>query len=161
MLEVVRVISHFRYIQMVSIAMSLFTDEKDDERVNSIRRKALAVFVGTALFFILPITIGSLLGDNTPLYLPLLVAPYGMSGAFLGFLWPDVGWRLGLWLSAIWPPMLLFMLFLGGDALMKEHVDLKGTVRDLLGYLMIMIAACLGAEVGAIIRRRRRADSST
>lgn len=122
--------------------------------------KVLALFVGIALFFVIPITIGSLLGDYTPLYLPLLVAAYGVSGVVLGFLWPEVGWRLGLWLFAVWPPMLLFALFLGGEALMEGPVDMNGMLRDLLGYLMAMVAACLGAELGGIIRRRQMAESN-
>ena len=123
------------------------------------RPKAVAITLGAALFFILPITISFLLGDNTPLYLPLLVAPYALSGAVLGYLWPHMSWRLGLWLLAVWPPMLLFAVFLSADVPWSVKGALKD-LHDLLGYSMILIAACLGAEVGAIIKRHRPAKSS-
>lgn len=122
--------------------------------------KALAFLTGLALFFGVILTVGFLRGDDTPLLLPLLVAAYGVSAVIFGFFWPEVGWRFGLWLFTVWPPMLLFAAFLGGEALMEGHVDMKGMIRDLAGYSIILVGACLSAEIGAIIKRRRMVGAS-
>lgn len=114
------------------------------------RAKAVAVLLGIALFFTLPLVVGFILGDDTPLFLPLLITSYGVSGLILGFTWPDMSWRLGLWLYLIWPAMLLFMFFLSAE----QPSDWKRESRDLFGFFLILIAACLGARLGAFIRQR-------
>ena len=123
--------------------------------------KMLAVFVGVALFFFVGTVPASVLGDYSRLLVPIDIAAYGVAGIVFGFVWPKVGWRLGLYLFAVWPPMLLFMLFLGGEALMARPVNSKGILRDLLGYLLIGVAACLGAALGAFIRRQRATSLSS
>lgn len=120
--------------------------------------RVLAVLVGAALFFILPLALGALLGDETPLMLPAHAAAYGVSGVLFGLRWPEGGWRLGLYLLAVWPPMLLFAILLGGEVLLEGKW--AGVLRELLEFVAVLVAACFGAEVGAIIGRRRRSDSA-
>jgi len=118
----------------------------------------IGILVGIALFCGLPVTIHFLLGDETPLYLPILSTAYGVSGFVLGFLWPQMSWRLGLCLFAIWPPMLLFALFLSAD---KPILNWRAELLDLLGYALILFAGCFGAWLGAAmavrVRKRRAA----
>jgi len=117
----------------------------------------LAFFVGIGLCFALPITLGTLLGDDTPLMQPVIVAAYGVSGIAFGYFWPEVGWRLGLCLFAVWLPVILFALLMSDTA---GPVNWKDTLHSLLDFMMILVAACFGAEVGAIIGRQRRAKTS-
>jgi hypothetical protein len=112
--------------------------------------RALAFFVGAILFFFLPAALSVLLGNDTSLMLPLLITAYGASGVALGFFWPNIGWRLGLYLFAIWPPVLLFSVFLAGEV----PWNLRAELRSLVGYFLILIAACLGGLVGSLIGRR-------
>jgi hypothetical protein len=106
---------------------------------------------------LLPITFGALLGYRSPVLLPLLVAAYWLIGVALGLAWPRVGWRLGLYLFASWPPILLFALFLGG-----ENSRLKATLEGLLEQTTMVIAGCLGVAIGALTKRRlmKRIDLS-
>ena len=117
--------------------------------------RLLAVVVGAVLFFVVPLTLGPALGDDTPL--SALAAVYGVCGAALGFLWPRAGWRLGLYLSAVWPPAFLFGMFLAGELLAEGRVDWAGTFRDAAGILLLLAAACFGAAAGAVAGRQRRA----
>ncbi|MGI9067728.1 MAG: hypothetical protein ACR2HX_15185 [Pyrinomonadaceae bacterium] len=133
-----------------------FFDGKRTLSTSEIRARALAVLVGVALFFFEAAVPALLLGDSSPLLVPIDVAVYGVSGVVFGFVWPDGGWRLGLYLFAIWPPMLLFMLFLS----IEQPSDWKREARNLFGYLLILIAACIGAQIGTLIRRRRMVESS-
>lgn len=120
--------------------------------------RMLAVLVGAALFFILPLALGALLGDETPLMLPAHAAAYGVSGVVFGLRWPDGGWRWGLYLLAVWPPMLLFAILLGGEVLWEGRW--AGVLRELEEFALVLVAACFGAEAGATVGRRRRSDPS-
>lgn len=122
---------------------------------DEILSRALAVFVGAILFFFEATVPALLLGDHSPLLVPLDVAVYGVAGVIFGFLWPSVGWRLGLYIFAIWPPVLLFSVFLAGEVPWNMRAELRG----LLGYLLMLIAGCLGAELGAHIARRKNKKS--
>jgi len=122
-----------------------------EQRTNNNRAKAVTVLLGIALFLTVSFVISFALGDDTSFDMPLLIASYGISGLILGFTWPDMSWRLGLWLCLIWPPILLFMLFLSAE----QPSNWRRELPDLFGYLLILTAACLGAGLGAFIRRRR------
>jgi hypothetical protein len=115
--------------------------------------RAVSVLLGVTLFFILPITVGNRLGDDTPLLLPIIIAAYTVCGVVLGFVWHDDGWRLGIYLFAIWPPALLFAIFLAGE-LPWTFSSVWRDLKNLLGYLLILVAAGLGSGLGSFIRRR-------
>lgn len=128
-----------------------------------LRRDQIAVGVaaflaGCVLFFAL----GLALGDESPLALPVGLAAYAACGAAFGYLRPDGGWRWGVCLFAVWLPMTLLAVFLGGELLLGGGVDWRGNLRDLAGYALLLVAACLGAEAGAFARlrhaRRHAAD---
>ena len=125
-------------------------------KTDRVASRVLAVLVGAVLFFILPLTLGALLGDETPLMLPAHAVAYGLAGAVFGLLRPEGGWRWGLYLMAVWPPLLLFALLLGGEVLLEGKWT--GVLHDLLEFVIVLVAACFGAGVGAIAGRRRRPD---
>jgi hypothetical protein len=110
------------------------------------------------MFFALPISLGESLGYDWRLMTPTLILAHGIIGFVFGFRWPEGSWRLGLYLCASWPPILLFALFLGGEYVTRESIP-----RDLLELLKIFVmflAACLGAGLGASLKRRRSARFS-
>ncbi|HJQ34402.1 MAG TPA: hypothetical protein VJ866_19635 [Pyrinomonadaceae bacterium] len=118
----------------------------------------LKVFL-TGLLLIFAVT-GSLFlfGGDARTLLLAHVAAYGVVGVAVGFLWPKVGWRLGLWLVAPWFIMQIVTIPLADRGALPG--DAKGLLGELAKNLLLVVAACFGAEVGAIIKRRRLADLS-
>lgn len=109
-----------------------------------------AYLVGAGLVFVLaPFT-----GPDVSEGLAVLIdtAAFGVAGVAAGYLWPGKGWRLGLPLVAFW-----FLMFLGSVLLALDAVtwDAGRELGGLVVHAMIVVAACLGAEVGAIVGRRQ------
>jgi hypothetical protein len=116
---------------------------------SEIRSRTVAVLVGIALLVLVAILSGRWIG-NALTYLFLFdLGVYGVAGFVLGFVWPKSGWRLGLYLSACWLPMLLAGLFLAWE----QPVTGRMTLTSLLGYLPILIGACVGSGLGSRVRR--------
>ena len=80
------------------------------------------------------------------------IATYGVAGIVFGFIWPSSSWRLGLYLFAVWPPLLLFPVLLSGGKGIPFHW--RAELLNLLGYFLILVGACVGAWLGAFIARR-------
>lgn len=69
---------------------------------------------------------------------------YLVSGITLGFVWPNQGWRLGLWIAGpSWLLVLLSLLFAG-------YVN-KFFTNDLPLLASSVVAASLGAYIGAYL----------
>ncbi len=75
---------------------------------------------------------------------------YSVAGLVIGFVWPNNSWRLGFYLSAVWPPVLLVGAFLAWE----QPATVRATLMNLLGYLLIIVGACVGAGLGTLIARR-------
>lgn len=123
---------------------------------SDIRARILAVLVGVALL-VFGATVPDRWFGDALLWLFLFdITLYSIAGLVLGFVWPDSGWRLGLYLSAVWPPVLLVGAFLAWE----QPATVKPTLINLLGYLLILVGACVGAEIGTLIARRARNKTS-
>lgn len=109
-----------------------------------------AFLVGAALFFVLAPFNNPHISEGLLVFVD--TGAFGVAGAAAGFVWPRRGWRLGPPLVALWFLMALCSILLALDAVNWEA---GGDLRDLLLHAMIVVAACLGAEVGAIAGRRR------
>jgi len=117
---------------------------------SDIRARVLAVLVGLALL-ILGATVPDRWFGDALLWLFLFdFTVYGVAGFVLGFVWPNSGWRLGFYLSAVWPPILLIGAFLAWE----QPSTVRATLMNLLGYLLILVGACVGAGFGTLIARR-------
>jgi hypothetical protein len=130
--------------------------EAEIYRQNVISR-GLAIIVGLVMFFALPITLGEWQGYDWGLMTPTLIVTHGVIGSLVGFVWPREGWRLGFYLCASWPPILLVAIFFGeptGESSSRE-------LLELLKIFLMFVAACVGAGFGAFIRRRRSTRVST
>jgi len=82
------------------------------------------------------------------------IVTYTVTAVVLGFLWPSNGWRLGLYLVAVWPPLFLIGLFLSWEQPAKLDVSLM----NLLGYLSVVVGACVGAGFGALLSHKSNAN---
>ena len=117
---------------------------------SDIRARILAVLVGVALLVLGATLPGRWFGDALLWFFLFDFTVYGVAGLVLGFVWPNSGWRLGLYLFAVWPAVLLFGLFLAWE----QPANVRATLMNLLGYLLILVGACAGAGLGALIARR-------
>lgn len=108
-----------------------------------------AFFAGIALAFAVPITLTLLLGEESWLFVPLMVVSYGIVGSVLGYRWPEGGWRLGLWLFAFWL-LLIPLSFIFSDPI---PLNFWRELQNLIWHALIGIAACFGAGLGALLRQ--------
>lgn len=127
------------------------TEESYAERV---RARATAILAGVALPFVVFLPLNFVLGFESPLLWPMTVMAYALAGAALGFFWPRQRWRLGVWLFAVWPPLLV-LAALFSDGPLLGPAGWKGLLQDLAAYSLMLVASCLGAEAGAVIGRRQ------
>lgn len=118
----------------------------------------VSLAVGTALFFILPSALSTYVGETSKWYVPALVLPYSVSAFGPAIIWPRLGWRLGLAVFAVWGPVIQFVMFLTADVPMR---DWRGEFLDLIQYLSIAPAACLGAWLGSLVGRLVRLNSNS
>jgi hypothetical protein len=115
---------------------------------------AFAILVGIGLFFILPLVLQPVLNQPARVFLPVFMGCYFVAALGLALLWPQVSWRVGLWLFLPWPPALLFSFFLAAD----QPWPWKAVLGDLLSvgaYALMFIAACFGGWLGALTSRKR------
>jgi hypothetical protein len=112
--------------------------------------------VGVALFFIEAALPSSWFEHSSVFLFSCDIAVYALAGLILGFIWPNVGWGLGLCLFAVWPPVLLFAVFLAGEVPWNVRAELG----SLFGYCLILIAACIGGWVGSVIGRHVKNNTS-
>ncbi|MGI8835527.1 MAG: hypothetical protein ACR2H4_02675 [Pyrinomonadaceae bacterium] len=127
--------------------------EEDEICRQKVVSRGLAIIAGLVTFFALPIALGHWLGYDWRLMTPTQILARGIIGLFFGFRWPEGGWRLGFYLFASWPPILMFALFLGGEYITRE--SMSQDLMELLNMFLMFVAACFGAGSGAFIRRRR------
>lgn len=125
--------------------------------VSDILARVLAVIAGMVLFFFVGVLVQ--LGHLTSLLIVFMlqIASYSVVGIALGFGWPNIGWRLGLYLFSILPLIILASVLFSDP---PSVVHWREELFVLLGYLMILPGACLGAWIGSILRRRFSRDAS-
>lgn len=117
---------------------------------SDIRAGILAVLVGVALLVLGATVPDRWFGDALVWLFLFDFTLYSVAGLVLGFVWPNSSWRLGFYLFAVWPPVLLVGAFLAWE----QPATVRPTLMNLLGYLLILVGACVGAGLGALIARR-------
>ncbi len=110
-----------------------------------------AFLTGVVINFVVLAPLGLLLDPESSLIMPAIIISYGIAGIILGYLSVNGDWRLGLWLVAFGFLMLPFHILFADPVNWDWNRELKG----LLAHALIVVAACLGAEIGAIIKRNR------
>ncbi len=114
--------------------------------------RVVAVSVGACIALTVPVIAGLFLGE-TLLSFYCVVVVQGLGAFLLSFSWPNLSWRVGLWMFSVWILILLFAVILGGPP--TKMVDLY----DAATYLWILFSGCVGGWLGAIIGRRLRKKS--
>ena len=136
-------------------ADSTHQNTSEAARWRLIRRKVIqrfsAVTIGIGLFFFVAFLPAQLFGNAVWLWVAADIVSYTIGGVVLGFIWPDMSWRLGIWLFAVWP-LIILLAFLISDP--PRVINWKEELLSLLGYLMILPGACLGAWIGSLLRLR-------
>jgi hypothetical protein len=120
-------------------------------KATDIRGRICAVVAGIGLLLFVAFLSDSWSNASSFLLFTFFVATYSVGGVILGFIWPNSGWRLGLYLFSIWP------LFLVASVLFSDPpavVNWGGQLLALLGYLLILPGAVIGAWLGSRIRGR-------
>lgn len=112
------------------------------------RPVATGILTGILLALALVFIVGKFVRPESLLFVVIAILLYATSGLALAIIWPHHGWRMGLWLFVIWPPMLLFSVFLTADVPVNPRTELK----DLLAYFVIFLGACIGGALGSGIR---------
>ncbi|HEY9283012.1 MAG TPA: hypothetical protein VIP46_06125 [Pyrinomonadaceae bacterium] len=125
-----------------------------EPQIERMRARAVAILVSLAMPFAAFLPLDYMLGGESSVLWPATWAAYAAVAAILGFIWPEPGWRLGAWLFAAWP-LLLVLAALFSDGPLVGPAGWKGLLQDLAAYSLMLVAACLGAEIGAIIKRRQ------
>jgi hypothetical protein len=126
---------------------------------SDIRARIIAVIMGVALLFFVAF-VPTLWSESSSLILFFFdIVTYGVAGIVFGFIWPSSSWRLGLYLFAVWPPLLLFPVLLSGGKGIPFHW--RAELLNLLRYFLILVGACVGAWLGAFIARRASNKTST
>lgn len=77
------------------------------------------------------------------------IATYAVVGALLGFIWPESSWRLGLYLFAIWLPIIIINFFFSDP---PAEIHWKQELLAWMGLLLILPGACIGAFAGSTLR---------
>jgi hypothetical protein len=107
--------------------------------------------IGGGVGFIFGPLLALAFGDSWLIYLFLAFA-YVIAAAAVALIWPQLGWRTGLWFFAFFPPFVLFTFLFTLDVVPISWRDLTG----ILAYSPSFLGACLGGWIGSTLRRRRQ-----
>jgi hypothetical protein len=86
------------------------------------------------------------------IFLLIVTSSYAVAGLILAAVWPRSAWIIGLFLFGVWPPILILMFVFSDKP--RSSGSLRNELTDLFAYLAVLPASCVGAWVGASIRKR-------
>jgi hypothetical protein len=94
-----------------------------------IRARIFAVAAGIALFFFVALVSDAWSKASSLVLFTFFVGTYTVTGIIFGCIWPDIGWRFGLYLFAVWPPVLALAILFAWE---QPIGDVRGTLVDLV-----------------------------
>ena len=114
-----------------------------------IRWRLVVFVVGVLLVLGVEFPLGSALGANSRLTMPLVAVAYAIVAALLSLWFQYAGWRIAFWLLA-------FDIFIAVGNVVMTNVPLPWQVilKTLLEEVPVVIAAFVGAVIGSYLRRR-------
>lgn len=124
------------------------------------------MIVGMGLWFLLAFALEDRLANRSFLigfliFFACYIASYSFAGLLLGLVWPNSGWRLGLYLMAVWPPIIVaWFVLTDPPPVINWREEILYTILYLLGILLNLGGAMGGAWAGSLIRRRISGDRS-
>ncbi len=122
--------------------------------MNEGARRIIAVFLSFGLFSIVTIVGGFFLGSYSLYPFLFLALSHAIAAGVLGYIWPHIGWRIGLWMFLVWPLFLLVGFLLTADYLTSGHANWKDIFVVLLFCFSILPVGCIGGWLGAAIKGR-------
>ena len=117
--------------------------------------KAVACLVGMVLAFAASMGISLLLDGHWSLAQAANCALYGLGGAALGYVWPEDGWRLGVWLGFCRLAFVPLNYLLAGDMMDWSGPGMVRQVMGVLEFTLPVFVACFGAAAGGIVKEHR------
>ena len=114
-----------------------------------IRWRLFVFLVGVLLVLGVEFPLGSALGANSRLTMPLVAVAYAIVAALLSLWFQYAGWRIAFWLLA-------FDIFIAVGNVVMTNVPLPWQVilKTLLEEVPVVIAAFVGAVISSYLRRR-------
>jgi hypothetical protein len=123
--------------------------------MNEAGRRIIAVSLGLGLFSTV-IAVGSLFSGSSLYPFLFLVLSHAITAGVLGYIWPHIGWRIGLWMFLVWPVILIVGFSLTADYIVSAQEKWKDILVALLFCFAMMPVGCSGGWIGALIARYKR-----
>jgi hypothetical protein len=122
--------------------------------MNEAARRIIAVFLGFGLFSIVTLFAWVFFGSSPSYPFLLLMLSHAITAAVLGYSWPQMAWRVGLWMFLPWPLFLLVGFFLTGEYLITREANRKDVFVVLLFCFSMLPVGCIGGWLGGIAKRQ-------
>jgi hypothetical protein len=121
-------------------------------RGDGIEARIISFGVGGGVLGIIGPMLALLLSES-PVYFCLMALSYTFFAAVVAYIWPQLGWRTGLWFFLAHPFVLLGSFFLSAG---KVPINWRAELTGLLAYAGPgLVGACFGGWLGAMISNRR------
>jgi hypothetical protein len=127
--------------------------------MSDVARRIIAVFLGFALVFFIT-TLGWYFPETSLYPFLLLMLSHVVAATVLGYMWPHIGWRIGLWMFVPWPLFVLVLFLLTGDYLLSPRANGKDILVVLLFCFSMLPLGCIGGWLGALMAGRYKKDGS-
>ena len=122
-------------------------------------RRIIAVFLSFVLFSII-VTLGWCFPEASLYPFLLLMLSHVVAATVLGYMWPHIGWRIGLWMFVPWPVLLLVGFGLITGYFFSGNVAWKDVSVVLVFVFSILLIGCGGGWLGAVLAKRRRVHTN-
>jgi uncharacterized membrane protein YfcA len=127
-------------------------------RGDGIEARIISFGVGGGVLFIIEPMLALLVSEGA-VYFCLLALSYTFFAAVVAYIWPQLGWRTGLWFFVGFPFVVL-AAFLFSDP--PPRPNWRAELTGLLAYAGSgLVGACFGGWLGAMISTRRRRKLNT
>lgn len=127
-------------------------------RSDGIEARIISFGVGGGVLFIIAPLLAAFLGEGALFYV-FLTLSYTVIAGVVAYIWPQLGWRTGLWFFVGFPLVVLAAFFFSDP---PPRPNWRAELTYIFGYAAVGLAgACFGGWLGAMISKRRREKLNT